>query len=307
MNKIMEQYRFIELIVRRLYYSLDFVHKIMERKYKLISEKEKGVNNEVKVSWETIRKYIESLGIIEGDILIVHSSADGMKRVDVTPQEIINYLRNIVGETGTLVMAAYPNLEKRDNDGNVIYNPKRTAVTTGILPFLFCRMKGTIRSKCPLDTLAANGAEAEKMMKNNLSTDLAFGKGSAWEYCVKRHAKILFLGVPIYHSNTVTHVVEDMMEDRWPIDNWYEEQCYIIQDGQKKIRKSFRNRRQYWARYTTQHWNTSLYKKNILIKEKVIDGVSVGYNPDAYKLVEFLKNRAKNNKLPFVVPKRYWK
>lgn len=307
MNKIMEHFRFVELIIRKFYYSFDFIHEFMSHKYEEISKIERGSDSKKCSDWNKIASYIDSLGIKKGDILIIHSSADGMRKVNVQPKEIINYLFGLIGETGTLVMAAYPNLDKIDENGDILYDPRRTAVSTGLLPFIFCRMKNTIRSNCPLNSLAANGYEAKAIMKHNLEGDLAFGSGSAWDYCVQKHAKILFLGVPIYHSNTVTHVVEDLMGEAWPIKNWYETKQYRIKTENGEIIREFRNRRQFWAKYTTQHWNTALYKKNNLLKETVIDDVSIGYNPDAYQLVEFLKNRVLNNKLPFVIPRRYWK
>lgn len=306
-KKIIQSFRWIELIIRKLYYHDSKLHGFIKRHIDVNKINSPRKDSQQSAPWSSICQYIDSLGITEGDLLLVHTSAGGLKNLDKSPIEIIEYLKQLVGESGTLVLPAYPKLVKRDGAGRLIYDSRRSPCTTGLIPQLFSKMEGTIRSRCPLNSLAATGKKSWEMMVDNLKTDLSFGPGSAWAYCIDHDVKVLFFGVPIFHSNTITHVVEDMLDEEWPISDWYDSEEFVIIDNGEKIIKKFRIRKQFWARYTTQYWNTNLYRKNKLLYENIVEGIPIGFIPNGNNLVMFLRDRAINNKLPFVVPRKFWK
>lgn len=49
-----------------------------------------------------------SLNIKKGDILLVHSGMDGLESLGVDSTDIITFLKEIVGDSGTLVFPVYP-------------------------------------------------------------------------------------------------------------------------------------------------------------------------------------------------------
>ena len=302
----------IELFIRGIYYSDSAIFRKIVQKKKLNHKHSSiALSNEVQNNkWNAIKNHIDSLNIHDGDILIVHSSAEALYNIGINPKEALDYLLSLVGEHGTLVIPCFPLYDEKNFDiekKKYICNPKGTICSTGLIPNLFLRMPGVIRSKFPWNTLAAKGPLAGQMMMANLETDLAHGKNSAWEFCMNHNAKILLLGVKSSHTTTMVHVAEDLLDEKWPIDNWYEFRTFIIKEGQLETEKSIRIRKQKWVKY-----NASWYRSNQLIKhgillEESIEGFNVGYISDSKSLVDFIIQRTLEHRPFFVVPKRCYK
>lgn len=298
---------FFELIIRKIYYSNNiFVNKIKQDR-----QKSKTVNDDFSSDLvATIKTYLDSLNIKHGDILIVHTSADKLSSIGLKPVEVIQMLRLIVGEEGTLVLPSFPLYDKKcyvEEKNAYIYKPRKTLCSTGIIPNIFIRMPGVVRSQFPWNSLAAQGPHADEMMKNNLCTDLAHGKGSAWDYCMQHNAKILLLGVSASHTTTMVHVAEDVLDDSWPISNWYETKKFIINNMNDSKEIDIRVRRQYWAKYNASWYRSFQLKKQGILKEDSFKGFNIGYIEDSKEMVEYIINRSLNHKPFFVVPKRYYK
>lgn len=293
----------IEVLIRRIYYS----NNTLIEKFKNKRSVESGrVVPETTVSADKskIFSYIESLNIKKGDILIVHSSSDEMNKVGIEPIELIKYLRSLIGEEGTLVLPAFPLFA---NDKEKVYNPRRTLCSTGLMPNLFIRMPGVIRSQFPWNSLAAQGPHAEKMMQNNLQTDLAHGIGSAWEYCMNNNAKILLLGVKSSHTTTMVHAAEDILDDKWPIADWYENQSIIVKNKNEEKCINIRVRKQKWVKYNASWYRSTQLKKNRLLSEIEVEGFNIGFIEDSKKMVDFIIDRTLKHKAFFSVPERCYK
>lgn len=303
-----------ELMIRKVYYSQNPIAKnliLAARKLKtgfnaMVSKE--SISNGSK--WDTVKDYIVELGIHQGDLLIVHSSAEELLRIGANLQEVLRFLWGLVGENGTLAIPCFPLYNDKNYDAGRkmhYYNPKRTICSTGLLPNLFIRTEGVIRSQFPWNSLAAKGALAYDMMKYNLDTDLAHGKGSAWEFCMNHRAKILLLGVKSSHTTTMVHVAEDVLDDKWPVDNWYEEKIFLIKNGTKEKEIAVRTRKPEWARYNASWYRSSQFKKQGILNETEIEGFNVGFIEDSKKMIDFMINRTLQHKPFFVVPKRCYK
>ncbi|MDP8219667.1 MAG: AAC(3) family N-acetyltransferase [Candidatus Theseobacter exili] len=299
-----------ELLIRRIFYSNNFFKKLKEIRVKKKNKKVEVIPD----LFKKVVNHIKTLGIKKGDILIVHSSMDGLASTGASPKQYIDMLFELVGEEGTLVIPAFPLYKKSitnvDHSGNqdiLVYEPKRTICGTGMLPNIFLRYPAVIRSEFPINSLAAKGPCAEEMMRNNLESDLAHGKNSSWGYCIEHYAKVLFLGVKSNRSTTIVHAAEDLMDSEWPIENWYEKKQFVIKRKQDEQLITVRSRRPYWFRFVTSHYRSRVFIKNNLLQESEVDGISVGYIPNSRKLVDFLAMRAIKGNLFFKVPRKYWK
>lgn len=268
-------------------------------------------------SWENYKKYIDSLGINKGDILIVHSSMDGLKGMNVQCKEILDYLLDLVGMNGTLAMPAFPYYKEKEIPTKFEeeelslkkYNPQKTPSWTGLLPNYMCSRKEAIRSPFPYNSLVAIGREAKNMMKMNLDTDLPHGKNSAWAYCSEHHAKVLFLGVEPFHSTTAIHVCEDSMDTEWPINGWYKNQEYEIQVNGRTIRKLCRERKQFWNQYLTEQYCSRMLIKSGNLQSDIIEHTYIGYIKDMGKMTEYVTRMVTENSnlLFYKIPRKYWK
>ena len=311
-KKILSKNARFEVFLKRTAYSSDGIKKIVKKVYYKLSGGEKKIEKS-REEFDKICEKIKTFGIEKGDILIVHSSMDGLASVEAAPMEYINFLLELVGEEGTLVFPAFPSLNRpdlfpRDMTAIPTYVPARTPSWTGLIPNVFCMYPGVKRSEFPYNSLAAKGRYAEEMMKDNITATVPHGKNTAWEYCVDRHAKVLFLGVEMERSNTLLHVAEDRMGEEWPVKDWYDEHTYNVKlrDG-NIVEKKFFACKHSWTKYSATHYTIARLKKRGLLIESGTDKVVLGFVPDALKLVDHVINDTKNGKLRYVVPKKYLK
>lgn len=251
------------------------------------------------------------LGIEKGDILIVHSSMEGLKSLGADVKEIIDQLLNLVGEEGTLVIPTFPKYNKKktyNGESIDIYDVKRTLCWTGMLPNIFLRYKDVIRSEFPYCTLAAKGYYANEMMKHTWESDVAQGKNSAWGFCAEHHAKVLFLGVKAFHSITESHMVEDYLDSKWPIREWYENKkyCIITSNKEEKI-VSIRQRKNNWAKFIPEYYNESMLELNGDIINVNYNNIDISFIPDLYDFNQMKIKNALNGKIDYRIPKKYWK
>lgn len=294
---------YLEMYIRRLYYNSNFLLKLKKTK-KIKAHQLPSVSLGL---YEKVVEHIKELGIKKGDILIVHSSMDGLAATGASAKQYIDMLLELVGDEGTLVLPAFPLFKTEKDQGVLKYDPKRTVCSTGMMPNIFIRYPGVIRSVFPINTLAAKGKHAEKMMCDNLQGDLAHGKHSSWEYCVEHNAKILFIGLKAYNRNTVVHAAEELLDSEWPIKDWFEKKQYLVKRTHGEELITIRQRKQFWSRYLTLHYRYKIFVKERLLNETNIDGLCIGYIPDSKQVVDFLMSHARQGELMYHIPQKYWK
>jgi len=301
----MERFPFLEILFKKIsknFFLRDKIKSFLfagsEKKYSKRSDKEK----------DNFFTYLKKIGIVKGDIVILHSSMDELSRVDISAIEIINYLLEILGPEGTLVIPTFPLYNDKNTVGDCyIYSSKKTTCWTGLLPNIFLRYPDVIRSEFPYNSLAAKGKHAQLMMENNLLDNKIYGENSAWVYCIRNSAKVLFLGTPAFHTNTISHIPEDLLGDKWPINNFFIRKSFVLQGDSSSINFEANIRADFWANNLKSYYRTYLLRKNKLLQEEKCSGIYVGYIENSYKVVDYLSNLALQNKTMYYVPRKYKK
>lgn len=310
-EKIFTRYPITEVGARRLYAKVRDFESIKRFAKRFVSKEiGTGGNTDVTCTPEQLFRCVEKFGIQKGDILIVHSSMDILYKANLTAREIIDWLLDLVGEEGTLVMPAFPRFTTKESiDGEEIdvYDVKRTLAWTGMLPNLFLRYPGVIRSEWPCNSLAAKGFHAAEMMCDNLKAPVSQGHGTAWGYCAEHHAKVLFLGVKPFHSLSERHIVEDYLYEEWPIGNWYVEQKYVIRNGKDHYSVILKKRDPKWAMYLTEYDNAEQMRRSAMLQEDNFCGIPLGFIVDLKEFVDKHMRNIQNGVLGYRIPKRYWK
>ena len=299
---LFERIPYLEVFCRRVFYFFKSDKKVNKN---IKKKKKKPIKVCLKAK-DYFLQTIKSLGIKKGDTLIVHSGYSELKVTGLTIEEIISFLFEILGESGTLVMPAYPDYSNQDKEP-FIYDVTNSKSWTGAIPNYFCFSLGAKRSMFPNNPLACMGAKADAILKLNQESVYPHGVNSAWYNCVCEHAKILFIGTNIAHSNTVVHVAEDLLGDEFPIENWYEKVSYQVIYDNKTIPVVVNQRRQFWSRYIDENRNTRRLKKKGLALETIKYGIHIGFIKDSNDVMSEILNRAKNKKLEYKIPKKYWK
>lgn len=308
-NKVMGYSPYIELLVRYLYWmNIGLFSKYLKKK-----KKRKVVGN---VDFSKITNYLSNIGISKGDLLLVHSSYGELKCTQKSPKEIIEELKNFVGETGTLAMPAIrkyagePDLKNylKANISETVftYEVYKTKVQTGALPATMVQMPEAVVSRFPLNTMVSIGPLAKPMMEKNLEGDLPTpcGINSSWKFCLDNNAYIIGLGTDLTGCLTMIHTAEDILDEKWPVKGWYRKRIFKIIDKDFETIKVIKERQPKWG---TLHWaGRTLCKdltENKILHSGNIDGILVEVIKSK-ELIDFLNS--KNGKgYPYFCVKKY--
>lgn len=264
-------------------------------------------NNQDKVDFEQILQQLRDWGVGEGSLLIVHSSLDSLSKTGLSPVEIIVKLRELIGETGTLVMPVIrtykgaPSAKERLMDGAACpvctYNVKRTPVQSGLLPMFLMRTPGAEVSMHPLNPLCAVGSLAKEMMVGNIDGEepTPHGPNSAWKYCLDHNAYICGLGTDLRHHNTMGHVAEEAFGDwYWSDEQWYDKRDFIIElPKQESFTIKVKERKPKWGMLHQAEMNRYHdFLKAGVVKSKRFDSILVEFE-ESQQLISYLRSRNK--------------
>jgi aminoglycoside 3-N-acetyltransferase len=255
LQKLMGWSPSLEMLIRRLYRN-----KLLNLLFLQFNFR-KNVITEEHFDFTEVINYLKSIGVKMGDILIVHSAFKPLKPSRLTPDQIIDELLNLVGESGTLVMPVIRKYSYNDNDQENLsenlselifdYDVRSTEVFTGIIPMKMMIRSNAVTSRFPLNTITAIGSDAKRMVEKELIEDLPAPNGlnSAWKYCMDRNAWVVSLGTDLTHSLTMIHTVEDVNKNNWPVRNWYRELTFKIIDGEFQMIKTVKERHPKWGMF----------------------------------------------------------
>ncbi len=178
------------------------------------------------------------LGLRAGMRVIVHTSYKSLGHVIGGPSAVVLALENVLTREGTLLMPTFtehlcdPSTEENQypreyweqvRDNLPIFQPDLTPTTKsiGIVPELFRKQDGVLRSSHPHLSFAAWGQFANKLVENH-SFHYALGEGSPIARLYELEGYILLLGAP-HNSNTSLHLSEYRVPDslkkpkRWDV------------------------------------------------------------------------------------------
>ena len=303
---------YVEILLRKLYWkNVNLLCRLNPHNSNGVS----AVPSMKHVDFGDVIDWYNSKGICEGDLLIVHSSLEGLNSTGLKPDEIIDRLLELVGPSGTLAMPVIrhykedpPVSEYMKSDLEAIhctYDVKRTPVNSGFLPFRMMRRKDAVISHHPYNTLCAIGPLAKEMMEHNLDGEFPspHGPNSAWRFAYDHNAKVVSLGVDIEHHNTIVHVADESFGDwKWTDEEWYDRRKFtIIDENKNAIEKTVSVRKQKWGlfHFTDIRLNRDLKKLGIMKVDKIGGEVEVGY-VDVQRFIPYLRSR-KDEGYPYYV------
>ncbi|MDD3029614.1 MAG: AAC(3) family N-acetyltransferase [Alphaproteobacteria bacterium] len=293
----------VEVGVKSLYWRLGFLNDALKKV--LVSLRRPASAVEAALDPQALGQIMEALrqaGIGPGDLVIVHSSMGNLKKTGAKPKEIIEALRALIGPEGTLAMPTFPILDigrkgtayisDAPVDAILTYDVQKTPAWTGVLGLSLMKMPGAVRSRHPINSLAAVGPLAQPMMDGNIDGDdpLPCGRQSAWWFCAAHDAKIVALGTDMAHSLTMIHVAEDSYEKAWPIANWYRPRRFRIVDGDFAAELSCHERRPRWAINYAERTLAKDLRRAGVIERSAPSGISVEVCR-AQALLDFLNAR----------------
>lgn len=159
-------------------------------------------------TFDSLTADLAAAGFRHDDTVIVHSSMKSIGPVAGGAETVLDVFIDYFGRTGLIV---FPSLSHNAvNAEHPRFDVRTTPTSVGILPTLFLRRPGVIRSLHPTHSLAAYGPDAAAFTAGHERFDSPCDRRSPWGRLYDRHGKILFLGVSI-RCNTFLHGVEERL------------------------------------------------------------------------------------------------
>ncbi|WP_435363240.1 aminoglycoside N(3)-acetyltransferase [Haloarchaeobius sp. DYHT-AS-18] len=197
------------------------------------------------ITVDRIASDLRDLGLAAGDTVLVHSSLSSLGWVCGGPVAVVDALQQVVTADGTLVMPAHTGdysdpgswrnppvpdeWEQEIRDTMPAYRPEVTPCTRlGAVPDTFRSFPGVVRSRHPVVSFTAWGADAEAITAEH-SYDEPLGEQSPLARLYERNATVLMLGTD-HGTNTSLHLAEyrDGRDKQLEPDG-----APVIQDGER--------------------------------------------------------------------------
>jgi aminoglycoside 3-N-acetyltransferase len=194
---------------------------------------------------------LRSLGIIPGQILLVHASLRRIGRVSGGADDVVAALRQVLGQDATLVVPTStadnsdtsrlylartkdmsPGEIRRYRDAMPPFTPERPSVGMGRIAECVRTAPGAIRSQHPQTSFAALGPRARMLMTGH-RLDCHLGESSPLARLYEAGAWVLLMGVG-YEACTCFHLAEYRY---LPLPPRQVYRCVIAEEG----------RRQWWS------------------------------------------------------------
>lgn len=177
----------------------------------------------------SIRNDLRALGVVDGDVLVVHSSLSSMGWIAGGAAAVVDALLDAVGSRGTVSMPSHSgdwsdpsrwenppvpsNWWSEIIEGRPAFDPYKTPLREmGAVAENLLMRRDTVRSDHPLHSHMANGLHASVIVADHPLED-SFGDGSPLGRLYDLEAKVLLIGVGHGH-NTSLHLAESRAQ--WP-------------------------------------------------------------------------------------------
>ncbi|WP_049971564.1 aminoglycoside N(3)-acetyltransferase [Haladaptatus cibarius] len=187
-----------------------------------MSEQETIEQSDEPITGERIADDLRTLGISAGDTLLVHSSLSALGWVSGGAPAVVDALRSVVTDDGTLVLPTHTGLSDPESWQNppvpddwketirATMSPYRPEITPtrgmGAIPETFRSYPDVVRSRHPHHSFAAWGTDAESIVADH-EYDFGLGESSPLADVYDRDGTVLLLGAG-YDSNTSLHLAE---------------------------------------------------------------------------------------------------
>ena len=157
----------------------------------------------VRVTREEIARGLRKLGMAPGDVAMVHSSLKSFGYVEGGADAVIDAFLDVLGPGGTLAM---PTMGMERGGA---FDPVRTPASTGLIPEMFRRRPGVVRSAHPTHSVAATGRKAKWLIHRHEEMT-AVNRLGPYGKLVDLNAAYLSVGTGV-HPYTIFHAFEEWM------------------------------------------------------------------------------------------------
>lgn len=183
---------------------------------------------------EELIAIMKEMGMKKGSNIFIHSSWSEFYNYKGTESDFINQILEVIGSEGTLIMPAYPFLQK-----NKVFNVKNTVTKAGLLAEVFRRYPGVKRSINTQHSVCAFGPQSDFLLHEHHLGDNCWDEKSPYYKLAKIDALVFDIGLHKRFVGTMHHCVEGILSKELPYfrDMFTDDKVehkYIDYDGLEK-------------------------------------------------------------------------
>jgi aminoglycoside 3-N-acetyltransferase len=159
-----------------------------------------------------LKRAVQQLGLVPGDVVMVHSAFDRFVGFRGGPVDVIRALQQAVGPGGTLLMPTIPFLGTAVDyaRGDPVFDARHTVSRMGLITELFRRAPGVVRSLHPTHSVAAWGGRAEAIIAGHEQAGTPCGPTTPYGRLLEYDGKILLAGAPANAMTFCYFVAEEL-------------------------------------------------------------------------------------------------
>lgn len=154
---------------------------------------------------DSILNDLRNLGIKPDDVLLVHSSMKAVGNVEGGAETVLDAIMEAVKD-GLLILPTHT--WATVNEEHNVFDRDKEPACIGILPNLFMKRPGVVRSLHPTHSVAAFGKNAEAYISGEENRTTPCSRGGCYGRLYYLDAKILLMGCGL-NRNTYMHGVEE--------------------------------------------------------------------------------------------------
>lgn len=177
---------------------------------------------------EKLTDDLRRLGIEKNDNVLVHSSMKSIGAVEGGAETVLDVFCEYLSGTGNIALPSHS--WNTINDEHNIFDPDKEPCCVGILPEIFRKRSGVLRSLHPTHSIAIMGKLAEDFVRDEHLIDTPCGRKGCWGKLYDYGFKIMFLGCST-KRNTYVHGVEEWCEIPERLTEHYHKFKIVMPDG----------------------------------------------------------------------------
>ncbi|MBN2279346.1 MAG: AAC(3) family N-acetyltransferase [Candidatus Marinimicrobia bacterium] len=228
-----------------------------------------------------LNKYFQSLGLAAGQHVIVHSSFGEIKKAftEVTIENLVRNLQQLITPNGSLVMPAFTYCYKRSDGTHEVFNYVQSQSKVGAVSEVFRQQDKVLRTSSPTHSFSLWGKAAEIISQKN-SPASPLGKGSVLDWMNSRkNAYVLLIGVD-FNALSFGHYLENMAPVPWtdisPWDYLKVEKAGVSITGEQKLKelpgcsKPFKNFEKFLLEKKLIEYHSLNHLKSLLVSMELL-------------------------------------
>jgi aminoglycoside 3-N-acetyltransferase len=194
---------------------------------------------------EDLLKQLKLINIDREGTLLVHSSMKSIGAVEGGADTVLDVFSEYMKD-GLLVLPTHTWSYINASNPKFYVNDSPSCI--GILPELFRKRPGVVRSLHPTHSVAALGKDAKEFVYGNEFFDTPCARGSSWGKLLDRKATIMLLGVSLIR-NTFIHGVEEWADIPGRLSASKEQLYTVLPNGDEILVPSRRHCGESWSHY----------------------------------------------------------